>query len=161
MEVTPYNLIGKHPRECLHVINTKDVMSMCQGIPSIVPDAGRSRVKLLFFLIRSPWFLMLGSKLLRRGGWQCCPHCHRSWSGRKRYKYGGLSLRYTDGLSPNSGEGLIFLALHPGIHVFVELCCHFCKGKTLVNTCPSMYEGVNTDEPNTYSFFLQYLGCAG
>ena len=157
MEVTPYNLISKHPQEYFHVIKTKDVLSTCQGNPSIVPDARRSGVNLLFLLIPSPWLFMPGSKLFHRGGRRRCPHRPKSRSGQKSCKYGGPSLHYTDGFSPNSGQGLIFLAPHLGIHVLVELRCHFYKGKTLVNTYPSMYKGVNTDEPNMYSFFLQYL----
>ena len=160
MEVTPHNLIDRHSREYFHVISTKDVLSTCQGNPSIIPNTRRSGVNLLFLLVPSPWPLMPWSKLLYRGGRQRYPYRPRSWSGQKSCKYGGPSLRYTDGLSPNSGQRLILLAPHPGIHVLVELRCHFFKGKTLVNTYPSMYEGVNTDKPNTYSFFLQYLGCA-
>ena len=69
-------------------------------------------------------------------------------------------------LAPIADKGLIFLAPHPSIHVLVELHCHFCERKTLINTYPSIYKGVNTDEPNTdehntYSFFLQYLWYAG
>ena len=67
MEVTPHNLIGRHPQEYFHVVSTKDILSTHQGNPSIVPDAGRSGVNLLFLLIPSPWPLMPGSKLLYRG----------------------------------------------------------------------------------------------
>ena len=166
MEVMPHNLIGRHLWEYFRVISTKDILSMCQGNPIIVPDAGRSGVSLLFLLIPSPWFLMPGSKLLHWWGWRCYPHRRKSWSGRKCCKYSGPSLCYTNGLSPNSEQGLIFLALHPSIHVLVELHCHFCERKTLINTYPSIYKGVNTNEPNTdeyntYSFFLQYLWYAG
>ena len=64
MEVTPHNLIGRHPQEYFHVINTKNILSTCQGNPNINPDTRRSGVSLLFLLIPSPWFLMPRSKLL-------------------------------------------------------------------------------------------------
>ena len=64
MEVTHHNLIGRHPQEYFHVIITKDVLSTCQGNPSIILDTGRLGVNLLFLLIPSPWLLMPGCKLL-------------------------------------------------------------------------------------------------
>ena len=63
MEVTPHNIIGRHPREHFQVICTKDVLSTCQGNLGIIPDAGGSGVNLLLLLIPVPWLLMLGSKL--------------------------------------------------------------------------------------------------
>ena len=154
MEVMPHNFIGGHPQEHFQVMCTKDVLSMRHGNLGIIPDAGGSGVNLFLLLIPNPWPLMPRSKLLHRRGWRCCPHRPRGRSGRKRCKYEGPSLRYTNGLSPNSRQGLVLLVPHPRIHVFVELCRHFCKRRTLVNIYPSMHKGVNTDEANTYSFFL-------
>ena len=159
MKVMPHNVIGGHPWEHFQVICTKDVLSTHQSNPGIILDAGGSGVNLLFLLIPGPWLFVLGSKLLHRRGRRCYPHHPKGRSGRKCCKYGGPSLRYTNELSPNSEQGLVLLVPHLSIHVFVELRCHFCKRRTLVNVYPSMHKGVNTDKPNTYSFFLQSLWC--
>ena len=100
---------------------------------------------------------MSGSKLFHWRGRRRHPHRHKGRGGRERYEDGGTSFRYTNWLSPKGRQGLVLLIPHPSIHVFVKLCCHFCKKRTLVNIYPSKHQGGNTDEPNTYSFFLQFL----
>ena len=137
MEMTPHSFISGHPREHLQVIYAKDVLSTCHGNPNIIPDTKGSGVNLLLLLIPSPWLLMPGSKLLNWRGRQCCPHHPRGRNGRKCCKNGGTYLRYTERLSPNGRQGLVFLVPHPGIHVFVKLHPHFCKRRTLVNIYPS------------------------
>ena len=88
------------------------------------------------------------------------PRCHRGWGGRECCKDGSTSFRYTDRLSPEGRQGLVLLTPYLSIHVFVKFCCHFYKKRTLVNIYPSKHQEDNTDEPNTYSFFIQFLWCA-
>ena len=131
MEMTPHNFIDWHPREYLQVICAKDILSSHHGNSSVISNASGSGVNLLLLLIPSPWLLMSRSKLFHWRGRRHRPHRHRSWGGRECCDDGGISFHYTDGLSPEGRQGLVFLIPHPSIHVFVKLSRHLCKLYTL------------------------------
>ena len=152
----PRNFIGRHPRENLHVVRAKDILSSRHGNSSVIPDARRPVVNFLLLLVPNPQPFIAGSKLFNWRGWWRRSCCHEGWEGRERHKDWSASIHYTDRLSPYCRQGLILLIPHPSIHVFVKFRRHFCKKRTLVNTYPSKHQKSNTDEPNTYSFFLQY-----
>ena len=151
----PCNFICWHPWEYLHVVCTEDILSSCHGNSSVISDARRPRVNLLLLLVPNPQPLIAGGKLFNWRGWWCRSHHHGGWGRRERRKDWSASIRDTDELSPNCRQGPILVVPHLSVHVFVKFRHHFCKKRTLVNIYPSKHQKSNTDEPNTYSFFLQ------
>ena len=109
--MTPRNFIGWHPRENLHVVRAKDILSSCHGNSSVIPDARRPVVNFLLLLVPNLQPFIAGSKLFNWRGW--CRHscCHEGWEGRERRKDWIASVRYTDRLVPITDKGSSFLFL--------------------------------------------------
>ena len=155
MKMTPRNVIYWHPREHLHLIYAKDILSSRHWNSSVIPDARRPGVNLLLLLLPDPQPLIVGSKLFDRQGWWRRPCWYGGWERRERCKDWSASVHDSNGLSPYCRQGLILLIPYHRIHIFIKLRRHFYKKRALVNNYTSKHKKKkgNIDEPKTYFFF--------
>ena len=91
MDVISHDLVGRHTRENLQVLNNDDLVRPFHRKFNIVPDIGCSGVSLLLPFTFQVWPLGSRSRdLFDRSGWRSYP-CHLStgdsWSNRGALPY--------------------------------------------------------------------------
>ena len=162
MDVASRNLVEGHAQDDLQVLSSHGPMRPFLHQPLVIPNTGWAGINFLLPFVSHSWpFEGRSRDLFNQSGWRGCLYCLSArdngsdggrWSNRRAFSNDAHCPL------PEARQRLVLFWSHLGIHVLVEFGRHLCKRKKLKK---KGYNEISTNEPNIYSCFLQFQGCAG